>query len=377
MSEDRDPAAAGSGRSGGEVADGYEPVRALFDRHLREDSDHSAQLVVHVADRVVVDLWGGPSLGPDSITGVYSATKGIAALVVALLVQDGALRLDEPVATSWPEFGAHGKGAITVRQLLSHQAGLVNTQRGVTPEEFADSPHAAALLADTPPAWRPGQAFGYHALTIGPLVEELVRRATGSRLQHLYEQRIRVPHGIDFFLGLPDAEEHRYVPLRSTAPEQAVTATPPDDDYPTHALGLSDAVSPNLRSARRLGSASIGGIGSARGLARAYSAAVVSASPLVGSLTLDRMSELQVHGIDLVLGTPMRFGVLFMKPRPASAWGGVRAVGHDGAAGALAFADPSSSIAFGYIPNPSPMRGADVRAVELARLVRAVSNTAR
>jgi CubicO group peptidase (beta-lactamase class C family) len=361
---------ARSGRSGGAVASGFEPVRQQFDSFLREDSSYSAQLVVHVGDDVVVDLWGGPVLGQTSITGVYSVSKGITALVIALLIQDGTLALEEPVASWWPEFGVHGKQTVTVRQLLTHQAALINAVPTLTPEQFLDPRVAAARLADTIPVWRPGAAFGYHALTIGPLVEELVRRAAGHSLQHLWNQRVRKPHEVDFFLGLPASEDQRYVPLQPAT--SATPVEPPDaGGLPEHALGLSEPFSPNLRLVRAGGSASIGAVGSARGLAQAYASVITSSSPLLEPTTLAMVSQLQVDGHDLVLDQHMRFGVLFMKPRPASLWGSWRAIGHDGAAGALGFADPDHRIAFGYIPNPAPERGgADPRAVALSATVR-------
>lgn len=364
---------AGAGRSDGGVAPAFEPVRRLFEAQLQEDPQHSAQLAVRVGDEVVVDLWGGPVLGPTSVTGVYSVSKGVSALAVALLIQDGAIDLDAPVVQYWPEFGAHGKQAVTVRQLLSHQAGLINTRAGLTPDEFLDPVHAAELLADTVPAWRPGAAFGYHALTIGPLVEELVRRITGGSLQRFWDERIRVPRGVDFFLGLPEDQDHRYVPLRPfpAAPPAESPAPGAPSDFPSHALGLSEPFSPNERRVRAGGSASIGATGSARGLAAAYAAVITCGDALLERSTLDVVSQLQVHGHDLVLDQDMRFGVLFGKPRPASAWGGWRAIGHDGAAGALGFADPEHGVAFGYIPNPAPAEGgADERAVELAAVVR-------
>lgn len=368
-------APAGAGRSGGYVAAGFEPVGSRFDDFLADDGAFSAQLVVRIGDQVVVDLWGGVHLGPSSMTGVYSATKGISAVTISTLVADGSLNLDELVVAYWPEFGALGKEHVTVRQLLSHQAGLVNTKAGLTANEFYDSEYAAELLAASRPAWRPGAAFGYHALTIGPLAEELVRRVSGMTLQRLYEERVRAPRDIDFYLGLPPERDRRYVPLRS-APEEpgADAGLPARDGFPDHALGLTDdpeAFSTNSARARALGSASIGGVGSARGLAAAYAAMISRVSPLVDPETMEEMSQLQVDGTDLVLDGPKRFGVLFMKPGATSPWGSYRAFGHDGAAGALAFADPTYRIAFGYIPLPAPLRGgADARAVELSRLVR-------
>lgn len=375
MSRPTDSSVAGPGRSNGLVAAGFEPVRERFDSYLADDADFSAQLVVSVEDRVVLDLWGGPHLSRDSVTGVYSASKGISAITIATLVDGGSLDLDERVAAYWPEFAAFDKGRISVRQLLSHQAGLVNTRTGLTVEEFYNSAHAAELLAMSPPAWQPGAAFGYHALTIGPLIEELVRRVARTTLQRCFEERVRAPRDIDFHLGLPTEQDGRYVPLRPSAEHKDASAVlDSPDGFPELALGLTDdpdAFSTNSPRARAFGSGSIGGVGSARGLAAAYAAMISHDSPLVGPETMEAMSRLQVDGTDLVLDGPMRFGVLFMKPRPTSSWGSYRAFGHDGAAGALAFADPTYHVAFGYIPLPAPHRGgADARAVELSRLVR-------
>ena len=196
------------------MAAGFEPVREHLDAQLAEQPGHSAQLAVQVDGRRVVDLWGGPHLGETSVTGVYSATKGIAAITLATLVRDGRLDLDERVAAYWPEFGGRGKDAVSVRQLLSHQAGLVNTRRG------PDVGGVLRLAAGRGPACRRPARRGARVpppattpLTIGPLVEELVRRVAGTSVQDLYESRVRRPRGIDFFLGLPAEEEPRYVDL--------------------------------------------------------------------------------------------------------------------------------------------------------------------
>lgn len=366
-----------AGCSDGVVAPGFEAVRELFEQQLVADPEHSAQLAVRVRGELVIDLSGGPHLERTALTGVYSASKGVAALTVATLVDERLLDLDAPVARYWPEFAAAGKAAVTVRMLLSHQAGLVNTRERLSADEFYDSVGAAAALARTRPAWRPGSGFGYHGLTIGPLVEELVRRVTGETLQARYERVIRAPRDIDFHLGLPEREERRYVPLRgarlTAAEEEEERRQASPDPLALAALGLDDdpaAFSPNSRRARAHGSASIGGVGSARGLAAVYAAAI-GQDAFLGVEAMEAMSEQQVSGTDLVLGGPMRFGVLFEKPHPRSHWGGHRAFGHDGAAGALGFADPELDLAFGYIPVPAPHPGgADVRAVRLSSLVR-------
>ena len=145
--------------------------------------------------------------------------------MVALLVQDGTLELDREVAHYWPEFAAEGKGAVTLRDLLAHRAGVVGADAGFTVEELADDRVVAERLAAQRPFWRPGSAFGYHALVIGALTGEVVRRATGRTLQELYEERVRAPYGLGFHLGLPESEEPRYrsvLPMAPTPPEQAL-----------------------------------------------------------------------------------------------------------------------------------------------------------
>src|SRR6185437_15677927 len=186
--------------STGTVSPGFEAVRNQLDAYLLADPAY------------------------DSVTGVFSVSKGISALVIATLVRDGELGLDEPVARYWPEFAAEGKAAVTVRQLLSHQAGLVGLPGGMSFEELRDSSLAAARLADTFPDWLPGSAFGYHGLTIGVFMEELTRRITGRSLQSVYESAIRAPHDIDFYLGFPAGQEHRFrevLPMAPTSAQQA------------------------------------------------------------------------------------------------------------------------------------------------------------
>ena len=169
--------------STGTVRPGFEAVRNQFDAYLLAGPAYSAQLSVYWNGDLVVDLVGGPDLAGDSVTGVFSASKGISALVIAMLVRDGQLDLDEPVARYWPEFAAAGKAAVTVRQLLSHQAGLVGLPGGIRFEELRDSAVAAARLAEAFPDWHPGTSFGYHALTIGVLSGPLVYPAPKLKAQ--------------------------------------------------------------------------------------------------------------------------------------------------------------------------------------------------
>ena len=366
----------------GEVAPGFEAVRRAFDAQLAATPGHSAQLCVYRRDTPVIDLVGGPALGADSITGVFSVTKGAAGIALGTLLRAGALELDARVVRYWPQFAAGGKGEVTVRQLLSHQAGLVGVDGGLTVAEVLDSSRGAERLAAQRPAWRPGAAFGYHGVTIGIFMEELTRRVTGATLQELYESELRAPRAIDFHVGLPAAEERRFRPLVVPAAvaselieeggvedglESMTYRMPKGSDAP----GGAD-LGPNDRDVRAAGPAAIGGVGSAHGLARLYAAAQgFIGEPLLDEETIGEMSQQQVWGRDRILGDEMCFGVVFERPHPRVPFGSYRAFGHDGAGGALAFADPLYEMSFGYIPNPIVLPGgADPRAIELSAVAR-------
>lgn len=368
--------------SSGAVEGGFEPVKALLDRFLLEDETYSAQLCVYWHGRPVIDLWGGPDMASDSLTGVFSVSKGVSALCIATLVDSGELDLDARVTRYWPEFAAHGKDGILVRELLSHQAGLF-APPGTALDDYLDSRGLAAALAAARPAWRPGKVFGYHALTIGVLMEELVRRVHGASLQELYAETYRRPYRLDFFLGLPEAEDARFrdqLPVILTPAQQAESMPIPGD-----ADGLSSAafsgvdahgpvLIPNRADVRRAGPAAVGGVGNARGLATVYAAAATGIdgiAPVVRERALAEMAQEQVYGVDRILHDEMAFGVVFMKPQPRIPFASHLAFGHDGAGGALGYADPMYRLAFGYIPQRmSYPGGGDSRFVQLSTAVR-------
>lgn len=361
------------------AAPGFERVAERFSQQLAEDPGYSAQVTAYVGGDVVIDLWGGDHLAADSVTGFFSVSKGIAALAIALLVDRQVLDPDAVVSRYWPEFAQNGKVGTTVRQVLSHQAGLPAIDGGIETEHVLDSRLGAELLARQAPFWEPGALFGYHALTIGILMEELVRRAAGCSLQELYDAEIRRPRDIDAYLGTSAAVEARY---RAVLPQPIPDPLPalPADGLLDAALGragrpvslVDSSFSPNHPDIRRAGVAAVGGVGSARGLARLYAASLGHVGePFVTRSTVDRISRTQVAGHDTVVMDEMAFALGFMKPTGRMPFSGPRAFGHDGAGGALAFADPQLELAFGYIPAPmSSPGGADVRALELSRLIR-------
>ncbi len=361
-------------RAQGMATPEFDAVRGLFDSMLTADPRYSAQLAVYHQGAKVVDLHGGPEIGADSVTGVFSCSKGAGALAFSLLVQDGLVDLDAPVTRYWPEFGSHGKSVLTVRQLLSHQGGLVGVPGGFAMEEYNDSPAVAARLADAVPYWRPGTAFGYHALTMGVFMEELCRRVTGGTLQALYEERIRAPFAVDMFLGLPQDQEPRY---RDVLFDEDPGAPFVD---PAGILGISANVSagnllvlPNLRSIRAAGSSSGAGVSSAVGLARLYAAAstgVDGGLPFLTPQTIAAMSQEQVWGTDRVFSQESAFAVVFMKSHARMDFGSAHAFGHDGATAALGFADPVYGVGFGYVPRRAEEGGTPGRGMRLSIAVR-------
>ncbi|WP_405612941.1 serine hydrolase domain-containing protein [Streptomyces sp. NBC_00076] len=374
----------------GTVADGFEAVREEFAAFVAgELPDYEGQLCAYVHGRKVVDLWAGEGVDGGSLYAVFSSTKGAAHLVAALLVQDGTLELDRKVTYYWPEFAAEGKGGLTLRDLLAHRAGLVGLDAGFTAQELADDRAVAERLADQRPFWRPGTAFGYHALVIGALSGEVVRRATGRTLQEVYEERIRAPHSLDFFLGLPDALEPRYRPVQPmtpTAPQQAVLDAQPSGPHTLSSIAFNTHVPEpgdleghaNSRAVRAKGPASAGGVGAARGLAGMYAAAISEVDGRAPLLKPDTVAEVgQIHsvGYDLVARAHRSYGLGFQAT--AEAWYpflGAGAFGHSGAGGSQAFADPRSGLAYGYTRRRMAFPGG--AAPENERLVKAVHTAA-
>lgn len=362
----------------GTCASAFAPVAEALAAY-GQDETYAAQLCIYHGGREVVDLWIGAGIQGDSLTGVFSASKGIGGVVIGLLLERGLLDADRPVSQYWPAFAQSGKSRITVADLLSHRAGLIGVPGGFTWDELMDSQAAAARLAMQAPSWRPGRFHGYHAFTIGVFADELCRRITGRTLRRFYEEEVRVPCSVDFHLGLPEAEEHRFVDVRPAAVESAAIAVPLDD-LATFAfngnpllLDGSGLLLPNNREFRGAGNTSVGGVASARGLARLYACALGGGDlpALFGNETVAQISSLHSAGMDLVLASEKRFGLMFLKPEPNTPFGSHRAFGHDGAGGTLGFADPEYQLAFGYNvwPMVSP-GGADPRAVALSRVAR-------
>jgi CubicO group peptidase (beta-lactamase class C family) len=347
----------------GRVAEGFEDVREELAAVVAEDGGTAGvQLSAYVHGRQVVDLWSGDDVTGETLTGIFSSTKGASSLVVALLVQDGLLDLDHAVADRWPEFAAAGKAGITLRDVLTHRSGVVGVEDGVTMDELADDRVLAERVADQAPLWRPGTAYGYASFVAFAIAGEVVRRTTGRSVQELYEERIRAPYALDVYLGLPESLEPRFLPTLpwTATPEQQASfeAYAPSPfsiagiSYNLPAFTVADILDiPNHRGVRALGQASAGGVGSARGLAALYAAAVsglYDRPPLLAAATIAEFSTLHSAGKDLVGGERHQYALGFQAKGAAYPFLSARAFGHDGSAGSEAFADPRTGVAFGY-----------------------------
>ncbi|MER6475429.1 serine hydrolase domain-containing protein [Streptomyces filamentosus] len=375
----------------GTVEPGFEPVREVFAGIAADEArDGGAQLAVHHRGRLVVDLWGGDGVDGDSLLALYSSAKGVTSLVVALLVQEGVLDLDRTVASWWPEYAAEGKGGTTLRALLAHRSGSIGVDGGFTLDELADDRGVAARLAVHRPYWEPDSGHGYHGLTFGALVGEVVLRATGRTVQEHYEERLRAPYGLDYHLGLPEELEARFapaLPLLPTPEQRAFLEANPiaPDSLMATAFGLTSEPPVDLleygnsRAVHAGSPLSGGGVGTARGLSRLYAAAVGGLDgrpPLLTAETLAESARIHSKGTDLVTGEENAFGLGLVPLATLYPSLSPLAVGHSGAPGTQSFADPATGLAysytrrrFGFMSGPG--------APENVRLVEAVVAAAR
>ena len=371
----------------GTVASGLEGVRDAFVANFVERGEVGAAVCVYVDGRPVVDLWGGLADATtgrpwtrDTVVPFFSATKGITAVCVSLLVQRGLVAPDTPVADLWPEFAAAGKGAITVGDVCAHRAGLPYVEGEWTLAEALTWEPMVEALAAQAPVWEPGTAHGYHMRTYGWLVGEIVRRAdpAGRTPGPFLREEIAGSLGLDLWIGLPEAEEPRVARLVPPADSLRDALAAFGDDLllarvfsnPGGHFDYDDMWNTRELHAAELPSSS--GIGDARSLARMYAACAgaVDGVRLLDDATLAAAAVTRSSGRDEVLMTPNRFGLGFMLGASFGAANPQTAVGHAGAGGALAFADPERRVAFAYVMNDLRFDPAgDPRSEELVRAV--------
>jgi CubicO group peptidase (beta-lactamase class C family) len=383
---------------GGATAPGFDGVREAFAANLAGGQEVGAAVSAYLHGRKVVDLWGGiadPKDGRawerDTLQVVYSATKAVTSTCALLLAQRGELDLDAPVADYWPEFAANGKERIPVRWLLTHQAGLPTIDHPITPAEaIAWDPMVTALAAQRP-FWEPGTEHGYHGLTYGWLVGEVVRRVSGRSIGTYLAEEIAAPLGLDLWIGLPKREHHRVSRIVAAPVDLEAFARIDPDTLPEPMRDViaayADPTSLTVRSLLTLVTPpldhndpdeqaaempSTNGICTARALARFYAALIgeVDGHRILTPAALAAATAERTSGIDRILRVPVRIGTGLGLPTPDMYWYGPTAFGFPGYGGSIGFADPSTGLAFAYVMNHIQEGLPDRRAATLLDAVR-------
>lgn len=358
----------------------FAPVRAAFASNFERFPELGAAVCAAVRGRVVVDLWAGfrdaartaPWRG-DTIVNVFSATKGAVALCAHALAEKRALDVDAPVAASWPEFGAAGKGRVLVAQLLDHSAGLPALRAEPKEGALYDWQAMTAALAAEEPFWEPGARHGYHAVTFGFLVGEVIRRASGQRVGAFLREAVAGPLGLDLHIGTGAEHDGRIaeVPPTIASAKDLGGAFGASFRDPASLTSMAftrprDLVSPGLVNtvrARRAEIPALNGHANARALARMYGAlanggALAGAARVLSPEAVEAALAERSAGLDAVLLAESRFSLGFMLPSALRPFGrGPRTFGHPGAGGALGFADPDAGLGFGYTPNQTIASG--------------------
>jgi len=359
----------------GWTSPGFEGVRDVFEKNFADGLEVGAAFTAYHHGEPIADLWGGIAdehaqrpWAEDTLEVVFSSTKGAAAICAHQLAQAGRLDVDAPVVEYWPEFGQAGKDRIPVSFLLSHQAGLAWVDEPLTLEEaLAWEPMIHALEHQTP-AWEPGTAQGYHAITYGYLVGEVVRRITGRSLGTYFRDEIAAPLGLDFWIGLPEEHEPRVgrliggIVADDAEVDDETRAAMAEFIGPDTMLGKAltggGAFSgPGIWNSRPVHAAELpaaGGISDARSIARMYAACLTEVDG-VRLLSADQVRTATIQrtrGPNIVLlDLDLQFGLGFIVPSTLVQLGGPHSFGHFGAGGSAGWADPDAELAFGYVMN--------------------------
>lgn len=376
----------------GFVSGGYEAVREAFGENFSKRREIGAACCVYHKGDKVVDLWGGvrnkatrEPWEEDTMALVYSATKGLSAMTLAIAHSRGWLDYDELVCKYWPEFAQNGKERITVRQLLAHQAGLFAFDKPVDRNVLVDLDRLADVLARQKPAWEPGTRQAYHAVSLGFYEGELLRRIDPQHrsLGHFFQDEIATPLGLDFYIRLPDSvPDSRLAPLVDPSFSEMLVGFPvrmalailnPRSNFRRALMGSELAHDEQHIFARNLEIPAGGGVGTARAIAQAYSVFATGGKEL--ELRPETLQELtapaipSTHGFyDECIKGEVQFSLGFMKTDSGFPFGNPGSFGHPGAGGSLGFADPQAQIGYGYVPNRKGVTmGGDPRDVALRR----------
>lgn len=350
-------------------------VKEAFAANFEAHGEVGAAVAVMVDGETVVDLWAGHAdagrIRPwrrDTIANLYSTTKGMTTICAHQLVDRGLLDIEAPVARYWPEFAQAGKDDLPVRYLLSHQAGLPAVSEILPSGSLYNWDVMASTLAAQQPWWEPGTRHGYHALTFGFLVGELIRRISGMSVGAYFRKEVAEPMNLEFHIGLPEeydalAADMVPTPLPEMDPNNPlaqVFSDPQSMSFKAFVMTADLLGNPMYMNSREWRAAEIpaaNGHGNARALARVYGALArggeLDGVRLLSPAAIERAIEEQCHGEDAIMvGMPSRFALGFSLPVPETRIApGERVFGHGGMGGSLGFADPDAKIGFGYTMN--------------------------
>jgi CubicO group peptidase (beta-lactamase class C family) len=375
-----------SGELAGSVEPRFARVAAEFERNFRERDELGASVCVMLDGKPVVDLWGGTARektgepwNADTLSVVWSSTKGAVSFCTHLLAARGELDIDAPVSDYWPEYAQNGKESTTVKMMLNHQSGVCAISEKLPPGAYADWDTMVRAIERQQPFFEPGTTHGYEALTYGWLLGEVIRRVTGKSLGTFFREAIAEPLGLDFWIGLPEREEARTArmilpepDLDNLSPFMRAMMNPKSPQ--ALALGNSGGYMDlnadgernfDMRAAHAAEIGAAGGLTNGRGLAGLYAPLACGGSlngvNFVNADTIARMGAVSsASSRDFTLLAPMRFSLGFFKAMDnRRALPGTQdslfvpeaAFGHPGYGGSIGFADPESGISFGYSMN--------------------------
>ncbi len=314
----------------GQHDDRFAKLYDTFAEHLDSGEELGAAIAVNLRGETLVDLWGGYRDAARSapwergtIVNVWSTTKEITALAVLMCVDRGLIDLDAPVARYWPEFAQNGKSDVVVRQLMSHTSGVSGWEQPFVVADMYDWDLATSRLAAQAPWWEPGSASGYHANNQGHLLGEVIRRADGRTLKQFVAEEIAGPLDVDLQIGAQPADDDRIAEIvpPPPLPFDLESLDPESPVVKTFTGPVADASAANTVAWRRADLGALNGHTNARALARTFSAITLGAVEgieLLSAATIDRIFEEQSRNVDLVLGVPLRFGIGFALPEPAT-----------------------------------------------------------
>ena len=359
----------------GNCQEGFLEVKELFGSLHKSGREVGSSFSVYQDGKPIIDIWGGYSdkdqtkqWNRDTLATVWSTTKGVAAITIAHAFENKLIEYERKVSEYWPEFGCNGKEDITVGMLLSHQAGICGSKTDNVEDYYSQSVMAKEL-ANMHPIWEPGTASGYHSMTYGWLVSELIIRVTGKTLGNYFKENIGDPNQIDFHIGLPLAEEKRVAEMIPFPKESNQSSTKPNDAQIASGSGPNLLKHQNTTKWRSAEIPSANGQGCASAIAKLYSLVVTDDHSLkiINDKTIETMTAERITNRDLVLDVVTRWGSGFIMNMHKVIYGPEEtSFGHSGWGGSCGFGDPINRIGVSYVMNNMKNNfAADGRSLEL------------